>query len=163
MKRNLKVKYEIKEVQRKNILEIPEDALREAVINAVCHRDCFEKGTRVMIEIYDDRVEITNPGGAPKGITKENFGTMSVARNPIIASLLNRINYIERMGTGIVRIKHAMEIAELDAPIFEMNEFFRVIFKRVQAIDSDRPVIENSDRISVILKYLEQISGCLKR
>lgn len=82
LKRNLKLSYEIKEVRRKNILEIPEDALREAVINAVCHRDYFEKGARVMIEIFDDRIKITNPGGLPKGITSENFGTLSVTRNP---------------------------------------------------------------------------------
>lgn len=46
LKRNLKLSYEIKEVRRKNILEIPEDALRETVVNAVCHRNYFEKGAR---------------------------------------------------------------------------------------------------------------------
>jgi ATP-dependent DNA helicase RecG len=131
LKRNLRVRYEIKTVQRKNILELPEDALREAVTNAVCHRDYFEKGARVMVEIYDDRVEITNPGSTPKGITKENFGNTSVARNPIIASLLYRAHYIERMGTGIKRMTNAMETAGLEKPIFQTEgHFFKVIFKR---------------------------------
>src|SRR5665647_3603931 len=130
LKRNLKLSYEIKEVRRKNILEIPEDALREAVINAVCHRDYFEKGARVMIEIFDDRVEITNPGGLPKGITSENFGTLSVTRNPVIASLLHRIHYIERMGTGISRIRNAMTVAGLEEPVFNFQKFFKVTFKR---------------------------------
>jgi len=67
-----------------------------------------------MVEIFDDRVEITNPGGLPKGITLENFGTLSVTRNPIIASLLHRVHYIERMGTGISRIKNAMTAASLE-------------------------------------------------
>ena len=141
LKRNLRVRYEIKTVQRKNILELPEDALREAVTNAVCHRDYFEKGARVMVEIYDDRVEITNPGGAPKGITKENFGTTSVTRNPIIASLLHRADYIERMGTGIKRMTNAMETAGLESPIFQTEGyFFKVIFKR-DLLHHDKDVV----------------------
>ena len=133
LKRNLRLSYEINGLSRKSILELPEDALREAVTNAVCHRDNFEKGARVMVEIFDDRVEITNPGGAPKGITKENFGTTSIARNPVTASLLHRAGYIERMGTGISRMTYAMESAGLSKPIFEMEgHFFKVIFKRRQ-------------------------------
>lgn len=130
LKRHLKLSYEIKEVKRKNILEIPESALRESVINSICHRDYFEKGARVMVEIFDDRVEITNPGGLPKGITPDNFGTLSIARNPVIASMLHRINYIERMGTGISRIRNAMAAAGLQEPVFNSQGFFKVIFKR---------------------------------
>ena len=131
LKRNLKVGYEIKSLQRKNVLELPEDALREAVTNSVCHRDYFEKGARVMVEIFDDRVEITNPGSVPKGITKDNFGNTSVTRNPVIASLFHRAHYIERMGTGIKRMIKAMEAAGFEKPEFK-NEgaFFKVIFGR---------------------------------
>ena len=162
LKRNLRVSYEIKTAQRKNILELPENALREAVTNAVCHRDNFNKGARVMVEIFDDRVEVTNPGGVPKGVTKENFGTVSVTRNPVIASLLHRADYIERMGTGIGRMTAEMEKMGLEKPVFQMdNHFFKVIFKRSQldnsdkiAIGSDRLAIENSDRNLAILKYL---------
>ena len=131
LKRNLKVGYEIKTLQRKNVLELPEDALREAITNSVCHRDYFEKGARVMIEIFDDRVEISNPGSVPKGITKDNFGNTSVTRNPVIASLLHRAHYIERMGTGIKRMIKAMETAGFEKPIFQNEEaFFKVIFRR---------------------------------
>ena len=54
-----------------------------------------------MIEIYDDKISIVSPGGVPKGITKENFGKRSIARNPIIADLLRRTHYTEKAGTGI--------------------------------------------------------------
>ena len=146
LKRNLRVSYEIKTLQRKNILELPEEALREAVTNAVCHRDNFEKGARVMVEIFDDRVEITNPGGAPKGITKKNFGSTSIARNPIVASLLHRAGYIERMGTGVKRIVAAIEKAGLEKPIFQTEGcFFKVIFKR-QANNSNTAGI---DKLSI--------------
>ena len=143
LKRHLNLRYEIKEAQRKNILELPERALHEAVVNAVCHRDYFEIGARVTVEIYDDRVEITNPGGAPKGITNENFGSISVARNPIIASLLHRIRYIERMGTGITRMKQAMENAGLEVPVFAIDGYFRVTFKRAFSMNGDKIGTEN--------------------
>ena len=66
-----------------------------------------------MVEIYDDRVSIVSPGGVPKGITKENFGKRSIARNPIIADLLRRAHYIEKAGTGIGRMRELMEDAGL--------------------------------------------------
>jgi len=150
LKRNLRVRYEIKTVQRQNILELPEDALREAITNAVCHRDYFEKGARVMVEIYDDRVEITNPGTVPKGITTDNFGNMSITRNPIIASLLHRVHYIERMGTGIKRMNQAMEKLGLKEPEFQTEGlFFKVIFKRDLSIVGDKSAIigDNQEKI----------------
>lgn len=129
--RNLRVHHEIKWVQRRDVLELPEDALREAITNAVCHRDYTEKGARVMVEIFDDRVEITNPGGAPKGITKENFGVTSVTRNPVIASLLHRAHYIERMGSGIMKMNSAMEAEGRNKPTYQTEGyFFKVVFER---------------------------------
>ena len=65
-----------------------------------CHRDYFEKGASVMIEIFDDWVEISNPGGLPSGLDAKEFGTKSVVRNPVIASLLNRADYIKRNRDG---------------------------------------------------------------
>ena len=65
------------------------------------------------------------------GITKDNFGSISIVRNPVIASLLHRADYIERMGTGINRMNDAMEAAGLDAPLFQTEGyFFKVIYKR---------------------------------
>ena len=108
--------------------------IREAIVNSVCHRNYFEKGARVTVEIYDDRVEITNPGGICKGITPENFGKISITRNSIIASMLYRIDYIEQMGTGILRMKNAAKTAKVAEPKFDLHNFFRVTFARNQAI-----------------------------
>ena len=112
--------------ERENILELPEKALREAVINAVCHRNYHEKGARVMVEIFDGRVEITSPGGVCKGITEANFGRVSITRNSIIASMLHRIDYIEQMGTGIMRMRNAAKEADVAEPVFDLYDFFRV-------------------------------------
>ncbi len=67
--------------RRKEILELSEVALCEAIINSVCHRDYTEEGANIMVEIFDDRVEIYNPGG----LQEKDFGHRSVCRNPNIA------------------------------------------------------------------------------
>ena len=166
LKKHLRMSYKIVSVRRENILELPEDALREAIVNAVCHRDYFEKGARVMVEIFDDRVNIVSPGGVCKGITPENFGTISITRNNTIATLLHRSDYIEQMGTGIERMRNAARDAQVAEPEFELSDFFKVTFKRDailsseasdrQAIAVDRQAIETSDRRSVILTHLEE-------
>lgn len=130
LRKHLNLRYEITDTRRKEILDIPEIALREAVINALCHRDYFEKGAQVMIEIFDDSVVIINPGGLPKGLNKSNFGKISMARNPVIASLLQRSEYIEKMGTGIARMKNAMIEAKSPELKFSTDGFFIVSFIR---------------------------------
>ena len=64
-------------------------------------------GVNDMVEIFDDRVDIVRPGGICKGITHDNFGTVSITRNSLIASMFYRIDYIEQMGTGIRRMRNA--------------------------------------------------------
>ena len=110
----------------------PEDALREAVVNAACHRNYFEHGARIMVEIYDDRVDIVSPGGVCKGITPDNFGTVSITRNPLVQSMFYRIGYIEQMGTGIMRMRNATSEANVAQPEFVLDNFFKVTFKRSQ-------------------------------
>ena len=147
-----------------NILELPKDALREAVVNAVCHRDYFEKGARVMVEIFDDRMDIVSPGGACKGITSDNFGTVSIARNSVVASMLYRADYIEQMGTGIMRMRNAAKEVNVPEPQFELSGFFKVIFKRAE-IDSSighqsaanrLQSVAATDRKRAIISYLEE-------
>jgi len=91
LQKHLNVRSEIRGVNRYDIYEIPLDALREAVVNAIIHRDYSMRGTNISVNVYDDRVEIVNPGGLPSGLTKENFGKESVRRNPIIADLFHRM------------------------------------------------------------------------
>ena len=129
-KKHLNVRSEIRGFDRFDIYEIPLDALREAVVNAIIHRDYAIKGTSIYVRIYDDRVEIENPGGLPDGITKRDFGKSSVRRNPIIADLFHRMGKVERMGSGIERMRELMRDAGLKEPVFEMDAFFRVTFYR---------------------------------
>ena len=137
LKRHLNISFKIEGLRRKNILELPEDALREAVVNAACHRDYFEKGARVMVEIFDDRVDISNPGGVCKGITAENFGKLSMTRNSLLAGMFYRIDFIEQMGTGIAKMRNAAKEANMAEPAFNLHDFFKVTFTRgTTAFDS---------------------------
>ena len=165
LQKHLRMSYQIVSVRRDNILELPEDALREAVVNAVCHRDYFEKGARVMVEIFDDRVDIVSPGGVCKGITPDNFGTVSITRNSTLATLLHRSHYIEQMGTGIERMRNAAREAQVAEPEFELSGFFKVTFKRMslsnassgtQAVASGTQAVATTDRKREILTLIEK-------
>jgi len=142
LKQHLNLRYEIESLQRKEILEISEIALRELVVNAVCHRDYFDKRANVVISIFDDRVEISNPGGLPKGLEPKDFGKKSIPRNPLIASLFHRIGYIEKMGTGILRIKKALSDANIKGIRFEFDTFFTVTVPRGQELSDTVVLVE---------------------
>lgn len=131
LKQYIPLRYEMTgEPRRREIPEIPYGALREAIINAVTHRDYFEKGANIMVEMFDDRIEITNPGGLVKGLKPEDFGKKSVLRNPNIANLLHRAGYIEKMGTGINKMRNLVAEAGLLPIDFEFDSFFTATFRR---------------------------------
>jgi ATP-dependent DNA helicase RecG len=144
IKKHLNVRSEIRGFDRFDIYEIPLDALREAVVNAIVHRDYRIKGTSIYVRVFDDRVEIENPGGLPYGIRKQDFGKSSVRRNPIIADLFHRMGKVERMGSGIERMRELMHDAGLKEPVFEMDAFFRVTFYRDPrySLKADRETVE---------------------
>jgi len=130
LKKHLNVRSEIRGVNREDIYEIPLEVLREAVVNALMHRDYSITGTQVSVEVYDDRVEIVNPGGLPKGLSVRDLGTVSIRRNELIADLFFRLHKVERIGMGIRKMKEAMVAAGLREPVFEPNAFFRATFHR---------------------------------
>ena len=109
--------------------EIPLDALKEAILNALCHRDYYEKGASITVQIFDDRVEITNPGNLLAPIAKE-FGKKSLSRNPIIFGLFYRMDLIEHIASGIPRMTKAMRDAGLQEPIFKTEGIFTVVLQR---------------------------------
>jgi ATP-dependent DNA helicase RecG len=109
-------------------LELPKEAIREALINAFVHRDYFSNG-HIQIDIFIDRIEISNPGGLLKNFDKSKFGDFSLPRNPLIMDLMFRTKMVEKLGTGINRIKKSMEDYGLNVE-FEVDDFFRVIFYR---------------------------------
>jgi len=114
------------ELKHKKKLELPAEALREAIINAMIHRDYFFPSA-IMIHINHEKVEITNPGRLM--FPKEELGNRAVHRNPILVDTAHRVGLIEKAGSGIKRIKKMIEDNESEV-IFETGEFFSTIFLR---------------------------------
>jgi len=96
---------EISGIERKTVEYIPEAAFREAVANAIVHRN-WDINAHIRISMFEDRIEIKSPGGLPKGITEEEYlnGEISCLRNPVLGNIFFRMHYIEMFGTGIRRI-----------------------------------------------------------
>ena len=113
---------------REEIPEYPTDAIREAIINAIMHRDYFEGGSNVYLNIYSDRIEVISPGGLFK-ITKKELGKKASRRNEIIANLFHRIGIGEKLGSGIKRMNELMVEDGLLKPKFDISKnFFEVDF-----------------------------------
>ena len=126
IRRNLRVSYRIEKAgPREEIPEIPEAVYREAVLNALTHRDYFSDTTHVYVHMHPGRMEISNPGGLPDGLSLEELGTRAVPRNRLIADIFYRMGYVERLGSGIYRMRSAMAAEHLPAPRFlpTMNAF----------------------------------------
>ncbi|MCD6247700.1 MAG: putative DNA binding domain-containing protein [Candidatus Diapherotrites archaeon] len=126
----LNTEYIIRGGPREEILEIPEDALREALLNAIAHRDYFMSG-HIQVNIFLDRIEIVNPGGLVKGLSLEDLGKISRPRNHLLFSLMQRMDLVEKAGTGIMRIRESMKKYRLKPPIIEPHEtWFSISFIR---------------------------------
>ncbi len=112
-------------------LELPEDALREALVNAIAHRD-YRSTANVQVHIYLDRLEIITPGGLPAGMKEEELGHKSVPRNPLLFGLFYRMNLVEQIGSGIKRIRDLCREYGVADPKFEIPEnWVTVSFPRV--------------------------------
>jgi len=114
-------------VQRKEVYELPVDAIREMIVNAECHRNMTDESC-VQVAIYDDRLEVTSPGGLYNGLTfEEAIEGHSKLRNRAIANAFSQIGLIEAWGTGLQRIQSAAKEYGLpDVEFIEMPESFRV-------------------------------------
>jgi ATP-dependent DNA helicase RecG len=101
---------------------IPKKAFRESLANAIVHR-VWDTNSYIQIAMYDDKIEINSPGGLPEGISADEYlyGNISVLRNPIIAGVFNRLNIIEKFGTGIARINKEYS-QSLSKPDFTISE-----------------------------------------
>jgi ATP-dependent DNA helicase RecG len=112
--------------------EYPAEAVREAIVNAVVHRDYSRRGQRIRIFMFDDRIEVYSPGTLPPGVSLEKMRRLepqSVLRNQIVVAVFRDLGgrYIEQLGTGVLRIARAMEAHGLPRPHFDMvGSEFRV-------------------------------------
>jgi ATP-dependent DNA helicase RecG len=121
----------------------PEDACREALANAITHRDYSQEGQSIEIYIFDDRMEVKSPGGLLATITVESLRKLSgvhESRNAHLARVLREIGYIREMGEGMRRMFKLMQDADLVAPdlIAEKNRFTIVLRHRSVFSEADQ-------------------------
>jgi ATP-dependent DNA helicase RecG len=133
LRSKLAIRYDIEgegAKPRKEIWEIPETVFKEAIINSLAHRDYYDKGGRITIELFADRVEISNPGGLVSAITPSEFGKRSLSRNPLIFGLFERMRMVEQIGSGINRMIDLMRTEKLTPPEFSTDGIFTVTLRR---------------------------------
>lgn len=129
-KKNTKNGAFIDGFKRISIPEYPIEAVREAIVNAIAHRDYTIFGSCISFNIYDDRIEIISPGKLLYPLTIDDLGKNDnpVHRNPNICNLFSKTQYMEHVGTGITRMKTSMLNYGLPEPVFSVeNNFFKVV------------------------------------
>lgn len=110
-------------LERVEKIEYPQFAVREAIVNSICHRDYRLRGRRIELRMYSDRLEVISPGGLPGFITVENIKDEHFSRNPRIVNGLFQWGYIEELGLGIDRMIEVMEQAGREPPRFDARPY----------------------------------------
>jgi ATP-dependent DNA helicase RecG len=160
IRQHMSVRYEIKDFQREDIWDYPIPAIREAVLNALIHRDYFNIANFTLIKVYDDHIWFTNPGRLPEGITIEQLKKphSSVFRNPLIAKIFYLAGYIEQYGSGTVRMVQWMQEAGLPEPEYkeEMGGFSVYFYKDIYTEEKLRKMGLNERQITAVMYVKEK-------
>lgn len=149
----LPLSEEIGQALRKEVRTYPELSIRELVANALIHQDFTIGGTGPMVEIFDDRLEITNPG-KPLVDTLRMMDEPPRSRNESLAALMRRMNICEERGSGIDKVVFQAEMYQLPAPMFMLKEQAMVVtmYSRVPLKDMSK-----DDRVRACYQH-----ACLK-
>jgi len=156
---------------------IPEKAFRETIANALIHRT-WDVNSNIRISMYEDKIEISSPGGLPSGISEKEYlnGQISQLRNPILANIFFRLKYIEMFGTGIRRInesykdysvKPAFEIFEnsikITLPIITTRLFLTTDEKIVMDILEKGAILSSSEILKMTELKKDKLNRLLKK
>lgn len=138
----------IEQVVREEVKMFPKQALRELIANALVHQDFLATGASVMIEMYSDRIEISNPGQPP--ISVERFIDEYRSRNERLADVMRRLGICEEKGSGVDKVIHAAEVFQLPAPDFRVGELrtTAVLFAH-----QDFSTMSKSDRVRACYQH----------
>lgn len=176
IKNNSRVRFKKAERYRVDKPDYAERAVTEAMVNALIHRQYIHQGTEIHIDMYDDRLEITSPGGMFEGGAIQNKDIdeiTSARRNPVIADLFHRMRYMERRGSGLHKIVAETEklpgyTEELKPRFVSTDSTFKVVLMNVNykentsigepntSIDAENTAIEvRNSSIEEILSTLD--------
>ncbi|MDO6683785.1 ATP-binding protein, partial [Oceanobacter sp. 5_MG-2023] len=141
----------------KEVPMYPELAIRELVANAIIHQDFSITGSGPMIEIFDSRMEITNPG-VPLVDTQRFLDSPPQSRNEGLASFMHRINICEERGTGIDKVVFQTELYQLPAPVFEETDKHTrsILFSYKSFAEMDKEERIHACYLHCCLQYVNQ-------
>jgi ATP-dependent DNA helicase RecG len=143
---------------RREMPAYPLRAIEEAVVNALIHRDYSEAGAEILVDQFDDRIEVTNPGSLLGNLTIDSLRGRSVRRNPLIAELFYRIGKGEKLGTGIGRMHALMEEWKLPPPQFNISgDFFSITFMGPRHDVSEEKLLLLPERPREFMEAMNQI------
>ena len=125
---NMKKKWRKTATVRIEYPDYPERAVQECIVNALIHRDYLEIGSEVHVDMFDDRLVISSPGGMPDGSLVQNLdleNVVSKRRNPVIADMFGRLDFMERRGSGFKKIledyRFEENFSENKTPVFRSD------------------------------------------
>ena len=153
-----RTRAEFKGLNRIDIRDYPPEAIREALLNAIVHRD-YAFSSSILINIFDDRMEFVSVGGLIKGISYNDIMLgISITRNKKLADIFYRLRLIEAYGTGIMKINSSY-VNYLRKPVIEVSDnVFKItlpnmnyFYKDATSINSEKPT-DNEDKILSLLK-----------
>lgn len=151
-----KTKGKIVGLERQDIKDYPEYALRESLLNAIIHRDYNFTGS-ILISLFDNHYEITSLGGLVKGISiNDLYNGVSESRNPNLANIFYRLKYVESFGTGIGRILESYKNFNKKPLLLDSDNAFKVTLFNVNYTDENKKVLpSNLSQEEKILEYLK--------
>lgn len=157
---------------RRDVPEYPEEAVREAVLNAVAHRDYspYVRGSYIQVRLFADRLEVQSPGGLYGNVTEENLEEESSTRNSVLMRLMEDLHLVENRGSGIRAMLEAMRRANLEPPRFEdKRSSFWVTFRNHTLMSPEaitwlnqfaRLPLNDRQRLALVyLRYNDQITN----
>lgn len=131
IKNNSKISWEIQGMKRVELEDYPLRAVREAIVNAIIHRDYQIIGSEIHVDMFDDRLEIVSPGGMIDGSFVQDLDITKISsmrRNRVISDIFNRLHFMERRGSGLTRIIESYKNYSIKPVFLSDISSFKVIF-----------------------------------
>jgi ATP-dependent DNA helicase RecG len=157
---------------RRDIPEYPEEAVREAVVNAIAHRDysAYVRGSYIQLRLFADRLEVQSPGGLYGNVTEETLEDEQSTRNRVLMRLMEDAHLVENRGSGIRAMIDAMRRLNLEPPRFQdRRASFLVTFRSHTLMGPDaiawlnrfagRPLTDRQRPALVYLRYNQQLTN----
>lgn len=164
IKNNSKQSWKVIGMDRIEFEDYPATARREAIVNALIHRDYQILGSEIHIDMFDDRLEITSPGGMFDGSLIQNLeikNIPSMRRNVIISDIFSRLHYMDRRGSGLSRIVESYNDSELKPKFLSDSLSFTVIFPNKSYI-KNKEDYENKNIVSDEELFFIKLYKCIR-